>query len=523
MRKLSKLSFLSIMFACILGLNAYAKTTIHLGTGGEPASLDPHKMSGTWENMVGGDLFMGLIQYAPDASSLPGMATSWKVSKDGLVYTFDLRKDAVWSDGVALTSEDFVFAYRRIINPSTAAKYANLLYTIKNAKALNTGKMKDLTKLGVKALDKHTLQITLEYPAPYFLGQLKHYTAYPLPKHIVEKYGKDWSKPEHIVSNGAFKLVEWKSQSHIKAVKNPKFFDADKVKVDEVYYYPTEDRSSALKRFRAGELDFNDDFPTEQYKWLKKNMPNEAVVSPYIGIYHYPINMRLKKFQDKRVREALSLAINREILVDKILTTGEVAAYSFAPKLADYTPATSNYKSMSMKDRVKKAKKLMSEAGYTKSNPLTIELSYNTSENHKKVAVAVAAMWKMIGIKTKLSNAEVAVHYNNLEEGKFEVGRAGWIADYPDAQNFLFLLEYPNTMNYGAWDNKEFNALMKEANHTADLKKRAKIMQKAEQLALDEFVTIPIYYYVSKGLVSKKLKGWKENSENIHRTRWLSK
>ncbi len=523
MKNLSKLSFFAILFSCMLSLNAYAKTTIHIGTGGEPASLDPHKMSGTWENTIGGDIFMGLIQYAPNGDSLPGMATDWKISKDGLVYTFNLRKDALWSDGKPLTSEDFVFAYKRIIDPKTAAKYANILYTIKNAKALNTGKMKDLNKLGVKAVDPHTFEVTLEYPAPYFLAQLKHYTAYPLPKHVIEKYGKDWSKPENIVSNGAFKLVEWKSQSHIKAVKNPKFYDADKVKVDEVYYYPTEDRSAALKRFRAGELDWNDDFPTEQYKWLKENMPDEAKISEYTGIYHYPINMRVKKLQDKRVREALSLAINREVLVDKVLTTGEVAAYGFSPNLPGYTHANSNYKDMSMKDRVKRAKQLLKEAGYSKDKPLEIDLSYNTSENHKKVAIAVSSMWKMIGVKTKLSNSEVVVHYNNLEEGKFEVGRAGWICDYPDAQNFLYLFEYPNIMNYGAWNNEKFNALMKKANNTSDLKLRAEIMKQAEQLALDEFATIPLYYYVSKSLVSKKLKGWEENSENIHRTRWLSK
>ncbi len=523
MKFLSKLSFFAIIVSALLSLNAYAKTAVHVGIGGEPASLDPHKISGTWENNVAGDLFTGLVQYAADSSSIPGMATDWNVSEDGTVYTFNLRKDAVWSDGTPLTSEDFVFAYKRIIDPKTAAKYANLMYTIKNAKALNTGKMKDLNKLGVKALDKHTLQITLEYPAPYFLAQLKHYTAYPLPKHIVEKYGNDWSKPTNIVSNGPFTLAEWKSQSHIKSVKNPKFFDADKVKIDEVYYYPTEDRSAALKRFRAGELDWNDDFPTEQYKWLKENLKGEFFVSPYIGIYHYPINMRLKKFQDKRVREALSLAVNREILVDRILTTGEVPAYGFSPSMAEYTHANLNFKDMKMKDRIARAKKLLKEAGYSKDKPLTIKLSYNTSENHKKVAVAVAAMWKAIGVKTELSNAEVAVHYNNLEEGNFEVGRAGWVADYPDAQNFLFLLEYPNVMNYGAWNSKEFNALMKKANHTADLKKRAKIMQDAEQIALDEFVTIPLYYYVSKGLVSKKLKGWVPNSENVHRSRWLSK
>lgn len=523
MKFISKLSILTIVFTVLLSSFSFAKTTIHRGTSGEPASLDPHKVSGTWENDIVGDLFTGLLAYAADGSSIPGAATSWDINEDGTVYTFKLRKDGVWSDGKPVTSEDFVFAFKRILDPMLAAKYANILYPVKNAQALNTGKMKDMDKLGVKAIDPYTFEVTLEAPTPYFLAQLKHYTAYPVPKHIVEKYGNEWAKPGNLVSNGPFKLEEWKSQTHVKAVKNDKFYDAKDVKVDEVYYYPTEDRSAALKRFRAGELDMNSDFPAEQFKWLKKNLPDETIIAPYIGIYYYPINFRLKKFQDKRVREALSLAINREILVDKVLTTGEIAAYSFVPELSGYEIAELNFKSMPMKDRVARAKKLLSEAGYSKDKPLTIKLSYNTSENHKKVAIAVAAMWKQIGIKTELSNSEVAVHYESLRTGDFEVGRAGWIADYPDAQNFLFLLEWPNPNNYNGWDNKEYNGLMAKAAKTVDLKERAKIMHQAERLMLDEFATIPIHYYVSKYLVSKKVKGWVANSEDIHRTRWMSK
>ncbi len=523
MKFILKLSLIALISSLMLSTFASAKTVIHRGEGGEPASLDPHKVSGIWENAIVGDLFTGLLQYTADGGTIAGVASSWTISQDGTVYRFKLRKDALWSDGKPVTSEDFVYAYRRILNPKMAAKYANILYPIKNAEALNTGKLKGMEHLGVKAINPQTLQITLEAPTPYFLSQLKHYTAYPIPKHVVQKHEKDWAKPEHMVSNGPFVLSEWKPQTYVKAIKNPKFFAAKEVHVDEVYYYPTEDRSAALKRFRAGELDMNSDFPTEQFKWLKTNMPDETKTSPYMGIYYYPINSRKKVFQDKRVREALNLAINREVLVDKVLTTGEIAAYSFVPKLEGYKYAELKFKSMPMKDRIKKAKQLIEEVGYSKDKPLELEIRYNTSENHKKVAVAISAMWKQIGVKTKLFNSETAVHYNDIEEGKFDVARAGWIADYADAQNFLMLLEYPNKLNYGAWSNKEYNALMDKAAKTVDLKERAKIMQQAEQLALDDYAIIPIYYYVSKNLVSKKIKGWKTNAEDIHRTRWMSK
>lgn len=496
--------------------------TLHRGIGGEPGTLDPNHVSGNWEDFVVGDLFMGLVTEDVAGKTIPGMATDWTISDDGKVYTFNLRKDANWSDGKPVTAEDFVFSLQRILKPETAAKYAYILYPIQNAEAINKGEEKDLNSLGVKALDSKTVQITLKAHTPYFLDQLTHYTAFPLPKHVVEKHGNSWVKAGNMVSNGAYKLVEWLPQTHIKAVKNDSFFDAANVSIDEVIYYPTEDRPAALKRFRAGELDLNYEFPVDQYGWLKKNMPDETRVSPQLGTYYYPLNMRNPKLQDVRVRKALSMAINREIITEKVLKTGEIPAYSFVPPgMGGYQVQELSFKGMPYGKAMQEAKKLMEEAGYSSDNPLKLQLRYNTHDAHKKVAVAVSAMWKKIHVKTELTNAEVAVHYNELKEANFEVARAGWLADYPDAQNFLSLLE-PTPNNYGGYNNDTFNNLMNKAAVTLNGKERTGYMQQAERIAMDEYATIPIYYYVNLNLVSAKVKGWQPNPLDNHRTRWMS-
>lgn len=495
---------------------------LYRGNTGEPGSLDPHLVTGTWENNIVGDLFVGLLTEAVDGKIIGGAAEKWDVSSDGKTYTFYLRKNGKWSDGKPLTAQDFVFSFRRILNPKLAAKYASILYVIKNAEALNTGKIKGMEKLGIKAVNDYTLQITLEAPTPYFLSLLTNFTTFPVPQHVVEKFDKDWIKPQNMVSNGAYKLAEWKSQSYIKALKNDFFYDSANVKIKEVYYYPTEDSASALKRFRAGELDMNGNFPLEQYQWLKENMPNETKVFPQQGIYHYVINHRLKKFQDKRVREALSLAVDLDTLINKVVQNGSVMAESFVPPLKGYKPAVVPFKEMPMPQRIIRAKKLLQEAGYSKEKPLTVKISYNTSEAHKKIAVAIASMWKKIGVESELLNSEAAVHFAELALGHFEIGRRGWIAEYPDAQALLRLL-LPNKLNAGQYNNEKFNRKMQEAANTLDLKKRAKIMQEAEQIALDDFAVIPIYFYVSTNLVSSHVKGWQVNSRDVHRTRWMSK
>ncbi|NNG04574.1 MAG: peptide ABC transporter substrate-binding protein [Inquilinus sp.] len=502
---------------------AQAEMVLHIGNLGEPDTLDPHHASGTWENRIIGDMFLGLLTEAADGTVIPGAATSWQISDDGLTYTFNLRDGATWSDGVPVTADDFVFALRRILEPELAARYASILYPIKNAEALNGGTMTGMENLGARAVNDGTLEITLAAPTPFFLELLTHYTAFPVPKHKVEAHGDDWVKPGNMVTNGAYVLSEWLSQTHVVTVKSDTFYDAANVAIDKVVFYPSEDRNAALRRFRAGEFDMNTDFPSEQIDWLKANMPDETRISPYLGIYYYPINHNDPAMQDERIRAALSMAIDRGAITEQVLKTGEIPAESFVPPLPGYEVAKMPFLSMSQAERVAEAKSLMEAAGYSASNPLDLTLRYNTSENHKRIAVAVSAMWKQIHVNANLHNADVAVHYNDLEQGDFQVARAGWVADYPDAQNFLFLLQTnAGVLNYGRYSVPEFDSLMEQASLTTDLEARARIMQEAEAIALADYANIPIYYYVSKNMVGTHVSGFVDNAKDIHRTRWMS-
>ncbi len=507
----------------ILSLSAHA-ATLNIHNGGDPTSLDPQKISGDWENRIDGDIFEGLVTEDPKDNPIPGQAASWTISPDQKVYTFKLRDGIKWSDGTPVTAQDFVFAFQRLMDPKTAAQYAYLQYTIKNAEKINKGEIKDPTQLGVKAIDDKTLEITLENPTPYFLNALMHYTAYPLPKHVVEAKGESWVKVENIVTNGPYKPVEWVPGSHVSNVKNDQYYDAKDVKIDKVNFYTLEDQSAALKRYRAGEFDILTSFPADQYEWIQKNLPGQAHVVPFLGTYYYVLNATKPPFNDKRVRQALSMAVNREVIGPKILGTGELPMYSWVPPgTANYgEPAYVSWKDEPYKQKVEEAKKLLKEAGFGPDHPLKAQLRYNTNDNHKRIAVAIAAMWKPLGVDIELYNTETKVHYDEMQRGQVEIGRAGWLADYNDPINFLNLLSTGVEMNYGRWSNPDYDALIKQGNEEIDLKKRAEIYKKAEQLALDDSAAIPIYYYVSQNIVAPKVQGFVDNIQDIHRTRWLS-
>ncbi len=526
---MSKIRSLAIALGASVSLlamaPAHAETVLRIANFGEPDTLDPHNMSGTWENRLAGELYMGLTTEAADASVIPGMATSWKISEDGLVYTFTLR-DATWSDGMPVTADDFVYAMRRIMDPKRAAKYASLLYTVKNAEEINSGKETDFTKLGVRAIDSKTLEITLKSPTPYFLQQLTHYTAFPVPKHVVEKHGNDWVKVANHVGNGPYKLTSYTPNDKIEMAKNAKFYEASKLKIDKVVFFANESRDEMQKRFRAGEIDWTTDFDSSQIEALKKSLAKETRIAPYLGTYYFVMNTESGPTADAKVRRALSMVVDREIITNQILKTGEIPAYSIVPPGMGGidTGAQATFAKTPMPQRIEQAKKLLAEAGYGPNKPLKVELRYNTSENHKRITVAIAGMFKQhLGVDSELVNTDVKIHYNTLGDGNFNIGRAGWIADYNDAQNFLYLFE-SNTgrNNYGRFKNKQFDDLMNQASKTTDLKKRAGILKQAEQVAIDGDAWMPIYFYVSKNLVSNKIKGYVDNAKDIHRVRWMS-
>lgn len=519
-------SFLKMAAVCAVSaalVYPVSAATLNIHNGGDPTSLDPHKVSGDWENRIVGDIFEGLLTEDPGARPIPGQAESWTISEDGLTYTFNLRDDIFWTDGTPVTAGDFEFGLQRLVDPATAADYAYLQYPIKNAEAINAATITDLGELGVKALDDRTLEITLEQPTPYFLGALTHYTAYPLPKHVVEAKGAEWVKIENIVTNGPYKPTEWVPGSHVTTVRNDQYYDAANLKIDSAKFFVLEDESAALKRYRAGDFDILTEFPTDQYEWMKTNMPGEPQVAPFAGLYYYVVNHNKPPFDNADVRQALAMSINREVIGTQILGTGELPAYSWVPPgMANYgEPAYFSWKDLSYGEKLSQAKALLEKAGFTDDNPLSLQLRYNTNENHKRIAVAIAAMWKQLGVDVSLYNTEVKVHYDELQRNILDIGRAGWLADYNDAQNFLNLLQSGIPNNYGRFSNARFDELMEQSDGMLDLEKRAEVMKQAEQIALDETAAIPIYYYLSRNVVSPKVKGFEDNAFDIHRTRWL--
>lgn len=513
---------LGTMLSTVLISGAHAEKVLRNGNDGEPQSMDPHYVSTVQTSRLTDDMYLNLMTRGQKGEAIAGAAESWTISPDGLVYTFKIRNHT-WSDGTPVTANDFAYSFRRLLDPASGTEYASLLYIIKGAEEFNKGKAK-AEDVGVKVVDDRTLEVTLSAPAPYFLSQLAHQTAAPVPKHVIEKFGKDWTKPENIVVNGPFKLAEWVPNVHAKLVKNDKFYDAANVKLDTVYYYTYEDRTAMQKRFRAGELDVVRDIASEQIDWLKANMKDELRIIPYAGIYDYALNTTKKPFDDLRVRRAMALLVDNEAITDKVLKTGELPAYSYVPPgTGNYTaPATVDWKGKPYAARVEEAKKLLADAGYGKDKPLKFTLRYNTSENHKRIAIAVAAMWKQAGIEAELFNTEGKIHYADLKQKNFEVAREGWIADYDDPQNFLFKMEgKTGPLNYSGYNNPEFNALMDKAALMTDLTARAEVLKQAEALVMRDVPVIPIYYYVSKQLVSPKVVGWVDNTPDKHPSRFM--
>ncbi len=513
--------------AAALALTTASASAVTLRTfnGGEPASIDPHRVSGDWENRIVGDYLEGLMTEDINAQPILGQAESFTISEDGLVYTFTIRDDAMWSDGTPVTAGDFEFAFKRLLDPEMAADYAYLQYPILNAEAVNAGEM-PLDDLGIRVIDDKTIEFTLEAPAPFFLDALTHYTAYPVPVHVVEEFGDEWIRMENIVSNGPYLPVEWIPNSYIRSVKSETYYDAANVQIDEVIYYSMDDIAAALQRYRAGDFDILTDFPTDQLALLEEQHPGEAHVAPFLGVYYYVLNQTMPELQDPNVREALSMAINREIIGPDILGTGEIAAYGWVP------PGTANYNfgeyrpewaDLPYGEKVEMAREMMEAAGYSEDNPLSLQLRYNTNDNHQRIAVAISAMWEQIHVEIELFNSEVAVHYDALQNVDYQgVGRAGWLMDYNDAINMLELLRSDIIYNYGRYNNPDFDALLRESATITDVAARAEVLRQAEELAMSETAVLPIYYYVSKNVVAPHVEGFVDNAKDIHRTRWLT-
>ena len=338
MKKLMKLAA-GVALAGLLSSAAFAEVVYNRGNSADVETLDPHKTSTVYEAHILRDIFEGLVMQDQNAELIPGAAENWTVSDDGTVYTFKIRQDAKWSNGDPVTAEDFVYSFRRLQNPATAAEYASMLYVVKNAEALNKGEIAE-EELGVKAIDPQTLEITLNAPTPYFLEMLTHQSSFPVHRGSIEALGEDWIKAGNLVSNGAFTLAEFVPGDHIKVVKNPGFHDAENVKLDVVNYFPTEDRSTALKRFEAGELDSNDDLPTEQLDDIRARLGDKVRIGPYLGTYYYSVKLKKEPWSNPEIRRAISMAIDRDFLAEEVWSNAMIPAYGMVPPASKATSLT---------------------------------------------------------------------------------------------------------------------------------------------------------------------------------------
>jgi len=501
------------------GTQLAAEQVLRRGNGAEPQTLDPHKAEGIPSSRILRGLFEGLTAEAPNGDIVPGVAETWELGDDGTVYTFRLRRNAKWSNGDPVTAQDFVFGLRRSVDPATGSKYSQILAPIRNAQDVITG-AKPPEALGVEALDDHTLRITLNAPTPYFLGLLNHSSTYPVHAESVRRFGERFSRPGNLVSNGAYVLKEWVVQAQIEVVRNPQYWDDANTTIDRVIYFPIENQSTELKRYRAGELDWTDELPNDQFQWVKENMGEAMTIAPWIGTYYYGFNLTRPPFKDNpKLRRALSMAIDREILTEKVTQFGEIPAYGWVPPgISHYESCTLDYASWPREKRLAEARRLYQEAGYSKSNPLVTEIRYNTQENHKKIAIAVAAMWKQnLGVQASLLNEEWKVFLENRKQKQVtQVFRAGWIGDYNDPYTFAELMLSNHGLNDSAYRNPDYDALLEQASRTVDEAPRMKLLHEAECTMLNDHPVAPIYFYVTKRLVRPTVGGYENNIMDHH-------
>jgi len=490
--------------------------TLSRGLGPEPDSLHIHRAQGLAAVNLLRDIREGLVTFDVRGEPVAGQATSWVVLDGGKTYRFSLRDDARWSNGDAVTAQDFVRAWKRAVTPETAATTAGLLKNIRHAEAILAGRLAP-DDLGVRAIDAHTLEVELNQSAPWILEILAHPVAFPL-------HAAGTDDPRDAPVNGPFLLHRWMPRARIQLLRNPHYYAASSVKPDGIDYHPIEEPATELALYRAGELHITETIPAGRYAWLQENLPGDLRIHPYLGSFWLGLNLNHPVLgSSPELRRALALAINRDILVNTVLGAGELAAWSIVPPGIDgYRPATMAQQDMNQQEREAEALRLFRESGADRSGPLLLELRYNTSGVHRRVAVAVASMWKQVlGINTELINEEWKVFVNNRRLGIVtQVFRGGWIADYADPTSFLDLFASGSSLNNTFYRRIRFDELLDTAKSVSG-DARLERLREAEAQLVQDMPAIPLYYYVSRHLVSPAVAGYENNVRDVHLSRYL--
>ncbi len=493
---------------------------LHVSNGGEPSDLDPQTAVGQIEHDIMIGLFEGLINAnAKTLEPEPGVAERWDISGDGKVYTFHLRKNARWSNGDPVTAQDFLKSYHRILLPNLAAQYASMLYPVKNAEEFNTSKIKDFNEVGFKAVDDHTFQITLHDAAPYFLLTMIHNSWYPVHLATIEKNGpiddlrNRWTLPENMVCNGPFRLKEWKVGSHIVLEKNPMYWNAAEVKLHQIYFYAVESYDTEERMFRAGQVHTIRVCPQPKVHYYQQRHPDLINIYPLLTTYFYRCNVTKPPMNDKRVRQALAMAIDRRGITENVARSGEIPAYNLTPPdMAGYTAKAQ------IKEDVAAAKKLLAEAGYPDGKGFPkVEILFNTLESHRAIAEAIQEMWKKnLNIDVVLRNEEWKVYLDSTHRLDYYIARAGWGGDYMDPNTFLECFVTGNGNNDTGFSNPEYDRLMRLAGALASKEQRYEVFQKAEAVLMDELPILPIYFYSQARLIRPSVKGYYGNLLDQH-------
>jgi oligopeptide transport system substrate-binding protein len=486
--------------------------TLHVGNMTEPNDLDPHICDSDMTFNIILSLYEGLTQYHPKTNEpVPAVAEGWETSSDNLTWTFHLRKNAKWSNGDPVTAADFVFSFQRILSPALGAQYAQTLYPLKNAAAYNTGKITDREQIGARAIDDHTLELTLEHPVPYLPAVLCHTAWYPVHRATIEKFGKfdqrglTWTRPGNLVSNGYFTLVDWKPSQMVRVAKSQTYWDRDNVKLNEVIFYPIESEDAEERAFRSGQLHVTTRVPASKIAVYRKERPEVLHDEPVLSTYFYSFNINRPPLGDQRIRRALSLAIDRNVITKFILRGGQQPAGHFTPPgTAGFTSRTSSL------TNIPEAKKLLSEAGYPDGKGLPrLEILYNNSETHRAIAEAIQQMWKKnLGITVGLYNQEGKVWSDSMRQQNYQIARTGWGGDYIDPSSFLEIMLSDSGNNHTGWKSAEYDRLIFEAKNTADQAKRYELFQRCEEILQQETPIAPIYFYVRNVLRLPEVKGW---------------
>ncbi len=493
---------------------------LHLGNLSEPKDLDPHLVTGVSEHNVLSALLEGLVTEDPRTlEPVPGVAARWEVSEDGLRYRFHLRPEARWSNGDPVTAADFAFAFQRMLSPRLGAPYAYMLYVLKGAEAFHRGAHEDFAQVGVRVPDPHLLELTLNAPTPYFLALLSHNAWMPVHPPTILKFGPldqigaAWTPPEHFVGNGPFTLATWAPGQRIVVRRSETYWDRAVVRLREIHYHAIGDHNIEERAFRAGQLHVTGTVPIDRIAHYRERLPERLMIEPYIGCYYYQFNTRRPPLDDTRVRRALAMAVDRDLLVRHVTRGGEPPAEHFTPPdLAGYTARAR------LPSDPEAARALLAEAGFPGGAGFPkLELLYNNSDAHARVAQAVQQMWKQVlGIDITLVNMEWKVYLAHTVEGRYDIARAGWIGDYLDPNSFLDLWVTGGGNNRTGWENPAYDALIAEAARTPDPDARREVFQQAEALLLAEAPILPLYFYRSKSLIHPAVRGWHPNLLDRH-------